>query len=220
MTELTVGLGVITRNFTAAPPSVPGYDSQVVGGLRIDGEARPVPFLALAFVFDRALQLTTQIGTETAPSTLSRWQAEALWRWPFSMGSFDAGLGVGQRTFTVESKNAMRTPDGDYGYMMVAARLELDLLDNLHGRIFWAYDPVLAGSQPLASSFGNAARWGFEGALDLELQLLPWLLLRTHGGWQRFSWSWSQAGVRGAGGATDSYFDGVLSLGLRVSPIQ
>jgi hypothetical protein len=220
MTELTVGLGIIGRNFTAAPPSVPGYSSQAVGALRLDGEARPVSFLALAFVFDRALQLTTQIGDETAPSTLTRWQAEALGRWPFSMGSFDAGLGVGQRTFSVESKNAMRTPDGDYGYAMVAARLELDLLDNLHGRLGLAYDPVLTGDQPLASSFGNAARWGFEGTLDIEFLPVPWLFLRAHGGWQRFSWSWSQAGARGAGGATDNYLDAVLSLGLRVSPVQ
>jgi hypothetical protein len=219
MTELSVGLGIIGRTFTAAPQSVPGYTSQPVGALRLDGEARPVSWLALGFVFDRALQLTTQIGDETAPSSLTRWQAQALGRWPLALGSFDAGLGVGQRTFSVESKNAMRTPDGDYGYAVLMARLEVDLIESLHGRVSLAYDPVLTGSQPLASSFGNAARWGFEGNLDVEFLPMPWLIIRAHGGWQRFSWSWAQAGARGAGGATDNYFDAVLSLGLRVSPV-
>jgi hypothetical protein len=216
-TGLTVGFGLVGRTFEAAPLAVPNYHSSPVGAVRIGGEVRPVSILALGFAWDRALGLTTELAGENAATTLSRWQATAFLELPLSSLALGAGAGFGQRSFAIESQSADRTPDGDYQYVILAGRARMPLGRLLALGASVAFEPVVGGSQPTARAFGDAGRWGLELDGDLTLYPTSWLLVRFAAGWQRFAWSWSE--TRGSGGATDSYFDGMLSLGVRLRPL-
>src|SRR5207249_2479681 len=77
--EIGAGLGVAGRSF-APPSSLAGYNSAAIGIYHVEGEVRPIASLALAFGVDKAFAFDSSFGGETAPSSLTRWQARIGYR--------------------------------------------------------------------------------------------------------------------------------------------
>ncbi|HEY1551720.1 MAG TPA: hypothetical protein VGG28_28025, partial [Kofleriaceae bacterium] len=76
-----------------------------------------------------------------------------------------------------------------------------------------AFEPVTGGDDPTAMEFGAATRWALDAGAGLDVRIWSHVIARAAFDYQRFSWSWSAAGSRSTGGATDSYPTAAVSLG-------
>jgi hypothetical protein len=209
-----VGLGLMSRTFSPGPRAIPGYASNAIGSVRFDGDIQPAPHVRLDLAAEESMGMTTQLMSEIAPTSLRLWQATASWGMVhgrvIELGPI---IGLGQRSFVIESKDPSRSPDGNYVYIVAGARLSAALgkRTTLSGTL--GVDPVVGGAQATMPAYGQATRWAIDVGVALDYRPASFLFLRAQAGWQRFAWSFDQAGVRGAGGAVDSYVGAVLSLG-------
>ena len=213
--EAAFGLGVLSRAFAPVPRAIAGYDSHPVGAVRASGEVMPIPRVQLGFAIDRSFAFTSELGGESAPSSISRWEAGLGLRIPLEVVALDGLIGVGQQSFRIESKDPARSPDGDYLYPMVGLRLQAALGETGRLGARALFEPVVSGDQATAAAFGPARRFGVQADAHGELYPRPWLSVGARVGWQEFFWSWPLAGSRGAGGASDRYLDATVELGVR-----
>ncbi|HSD86560.1 MAG TPA: hypothetical protein VLB44_03560, partial [Kofleriaceae bacterium] len=65
---------------------------------------------------------------------------------------------------------------------------------------------------PTEMALGEATRWAIDAGAGVDVRF-GHAVVRAAADYQRFEWAWSMAGARGAGGATDSYVTGSLSVG-------
>jgi hypothetical protein len=168
---------------------------------------------AIGVVFDHTLGMTTAMANDRAGTAMSRWEATAAY-------SIEAGpiavapmLGFGHRGFSIESADPSRSPDSDYNYLLAGATVSLPLGSRVALAATAAFQPVLFGEEPTEMAFGEARRWGVDVGAAVEVHPVPHFVVRAAADYQRFSWSFDMAGARGAGGATDSYPSGILTLG-------
>ncbi|HTJ40922.1 MAG TPA: hypothetical protein VL463_02465 [Kofleriaceae bacterium] len=207
-----VGVGVITRDFAPGPATVAGYSSTPVGAIRLDAAIDPTAHTSITLTSERAVGMTTPLMDGAAPTTLSRWQIAGAYALTRGAVRFAPVAGLGERTFTIDSKDPSRTPDGHYGYLVAGASMSASL-----GRVslggLAAIEPVIGGAEPTEMAFGEASRWALEHGASVEVRATSHVFVRTAFDLQRFSWSWDAAGARAAGGAVDTYPSGTLSLG-------
>ncbi|MDB4957411.1 MAG: hypothetical protein JWO36_4980 [Myxococcales bacterium] len=205
-----VGIGLATRSF-AGPATVPGYASSPVGSIRFDAGAQPTARIALAVLGEQTLQMTTPMGAVMAATTISRWEAIASYTVKIGSLSIAPHVGLGRRTFAIESTDPSRSPDGEYNYVIAGASASIPLGAHLALRGVASLEPVVSGVEPMESAFGEASRWAVDVGAALEARPLTHVFVRVAADYQRFTWSWASA--RGAGGAIDAYPSGTLSLG-------
>ena len=208
-----IGFGLASRSFSPGPATVPGYTSSPVGSIRFDAGVEPTPRIALAISGERTLQMATPKANEMAVTTMSRWEAVA--GYSVVRGRVDLApiLGLGHRSFSIDSTDPARSPDGDYKYLILGAKASMPLGHRLTVRGVAAFEPVVSGSEPTEMAFGEASRWAFDVGAAIEARPLPFVFVRAAADYQSFTWSWDLAGTRGAGGAVDTYPSGTLSLG-------
>ncbi len=209
----SVGLGFVARQFSPVPETIPGYTSTAVGSVRFAGTVQPTKTLTLHLSAEKTLGMTTQIGNETAATSIGRWQGTGSYILHEGKIQLAAVGGVGRRNFVIESKAPMRSPDGDYTYLVTGAQASTSIGSRVFLGAFMAIEPVVGGAQPTRDAFGPARRWALEMSGALGVRVRDHLFVEARAEYQRFSWSWANAGARGAGGASDGYPGATVSFG-------
>jgi hypothetical protein len=207
------GFGVASRSFSG-PSGLMGYSSSGVATAHVAAGIEPVAHLSLDAMADEALGMSTNIGSTSASTSMSRYEIAASYA--LAVGSSLAiapMLGYGQRDFSIASSATGRSPDLGYGYMVLGANAAYALTErfSLHGLA--AFEPVTGGADPTSMEFGAATRWAIDFGAGLDVRMWSHFSARAAFDYQRFSWSWSTAGTRTTSSASDSYPTATLSLG-------
>jgi hypothetical protein len=206
------GLGLAGRVFSA-PASVTGYSSTPVGAVQFTAGLEPTARTALDVTAEHTLTMNSPVADGMAPTSMSRWEVTGAYRLVRGAVELSPIIGLGHRSFSIDSTDPSRSPDGDYSYVLLGATLGKPIGKHLTVRANAAFEPVLSGVEPTEMAFGEATRWAIDVGAAIELRPITHVFARAAVDYQRFAWSWDQAGARGAGGATDSYPSGTLSLG-------
>ncbi len=206
-----VGIGLAGRGFAPGPSTVTGFSTSPVGQVRFDAGIEPTKHTSLEVLAERSLAMTTPLSDGMATTTMSRWEVTGGYT---LHGAIDVTpvLGLGHRSFAIQSADPSRTPDNDYRYVIVGARFAKPIGDKVTLRANVAFEPVTGGMEPTEMAFGDAQRWAFAVGGALDIRPISHVFARVGFDWQRFSWSWN-AGPRGAGGAVDSYPTGIVTVG-------
>jgi hypothetical protein len=160
--------------------------------------------------------MNTRLHGELLPTSITNWQFDLAPRLPVKLLELDAEVGLGTRTFTIDSKDPARSPDGNYDYLVVGTRARRHFGQSITGIAFLAFEPVLSGRQATDTAFGTATRWALEARATLRWVLGSHVLIEGTAGWQRFTWAWPSAGGRGGGSASDDYFSAGAALGAQL----
>jgi opacity protein-like surface antigen len=206
------GLGLAARSFTG-PSTLTGYSSSPVGTVHVEAGLVPTAHLALAAMAERAIEMSSPVGTAMASTSMSRWELTAAYTVTHGSIAIAPTIGVGQRSFSIDSTAPQRSPDADYGYVVLGATATAPLGDHFTLRALAAFEPVIGGDEPTAMAFGAASRWALDVGAGLEVRPMAHVFLRAALDYQRFAWSWAAAGTRSDSSAVDSYPTGTLSLG-------
>ena len=208
-----MGFGVAARSFSPGPSTVPAYSSSGVGVVRFAAGIQPTARISLSGLAERTLEMTTPVDSQMAATSFSRWELSADYALGHGAVEVMPEAGLGHRSFSIASTSAASSPATDYSYAILGARVRAALGPRVAIHAHLAFEPVLGGSDPMEMTFGSATRWAVDAGAALELRPYKHLFARVAADYQRFSWSWDQAGARGAGGAVDSYPSGTISLG-------
>ncbi|MEO6773488.1 MAG: hypothetical protein ABI467_10775 [Kofleriaceae bacterium] len=207
------GLALIGRVFTP-PMALNGFTSTPVGGAQFAAGVSPTVRTSLDVMAERTLAMTTSLATGGASTVISRWQVNGGYALvDHAQGTkLVANLGLGHRAFSIESTDPSRTPDNEYNYVALGARLAQPVGERVVLRGELELEPVFGGTDGMQMTLGPSTRWGLDVGAALEYRLAAHFVARGAFDYQRFSWSWDAAGTRGAGGASDSYPSGSLAL--------
>jgi hypothetical protein len=167
----------------------------------------------IAIIAERTLQMQTPVADGMAGTAMSRW--EIAGGYTVTHGTIEVAptVGLGHRSFSIDSTDPSRSPDGDYSYLIAGATAKTSLGKKLSLRGLFAFEPVIGGAEPTEMAFGEATRWALDVGAAIELHPFAHVFARAAFDYQRFTLSWDAAQARGAGGAVDSYPSGTLSLG-------
>jgi len=209
-----VGVGVVGRRFVPGPQAIQGYSSTPVAAPRFAAEVWPSARVGLGLAAERSVMMTTKMSGDAVATTIGHWEMTGSYRLRGGAAAVDAVAGLGRRSFAVEQTGAT-SPDTAYSYLIAGVRPELTLGRRLTLRATLGFEPVVAGVEPTAMTYGPARRWAIEVAAAVEVRATEHVSVLATADYQRFSWSWTSAGDRGAGGAVDHYPGAGLSLAAR-----
>jgi hypothetical protein len=208
---VSVGAGFLSRSFKADATAISRYSAPAVGSLIVQGDIEPTRRLRLDLLGERSLNMISALPDDSsADSAVQRWQAEASFAVVTGKFSLAPALGIGARSFSIDSASPNRSPDSDYLYLLLGARAQLTLGTRAVLGLNLHFEPVVSGDQPTKMQYGDAVRTGYEVGVNVDVQLTSWLIARAEGGYQMINWTFS-----GAGGATDAYAGATASLGAR-----
>ncbi|MCX5743211.1 MAG: hypothetical protein NT062_12025 [Proteobacteria bacterium] len=209
----SVGFGVLVRDFAAGPLAIPNYATSPIGAIRFEAGARPTAHTTLTGVAERSLSMSTALADGDAPTSISRWEIRASYELVHGARlALAPMIGLGHRTFAIDSTDPMRSPDGDYQYAVLGASAAMPVGTHVTMRAHVAFEPVFGGTEAGAMAFGGARRWAIAAGLGIDVRPIDHLFARLAFDYQRFDWTWN-AGERAQGGATDIYPSGILSVG-------
>jgi hypothetical protein len=208
-----VGFGVAGRVFSPGPATVAPYSSTPVGAVSFVAGVQPTPRTALEVAAERTLTMSTPLADGMATTTISRWQVAGSYALVHGAIDISPTVGIGHRSFSIDSTDTSRSPDGDYSYVVLGTTVSKSLGTKWALRGLVAVEPVFAGVEPTEMAFGDATRYAVDVGAAIEMRPFEHVFARAGFDYQRFMWSWDAAGARGAGGATDSYPSGTFSLG-------
>jgi hypothetical protein len=209
----SLGFGITGRLFSPGPSTITGYSSTPVGMIAAEGHISPTANTRLRVIAEKTVSMSTPMDTGSmAPTSIARW--EATGGYVVTHGSVEIApqVGIGRRTFSIDSNDPSRTPDGEYNYLIAGVAAHMPLGEHLSLRGAALFEPVVSGAEPTEMALGDATRWAFDVGASVELRFTH-VFARVGADWQRFSWSWDMAGAAGAGGAVDNYGSGTLSVG-------
>lgn len=205
-------IGVVGRSFTATP-AVPSYAASGVGAIGFTAEVAPSPRTALAVSTERTLGMQTAMGATSATTVVSRWSATGTYQLRAGTIGVAPVLGLGRRSFAIASADPARTPDDHYGYVIAGLTTSAAVRPWLSLSAGAAFEPVVAGAQATAMTFGTARRLGLEAWGGIEARPHDHVFVRVAFDYQRFWWAWPSAGALADGGAVDTYPSGTLAVG-------
>ncbi|MCE9573252.1 MAG: hypothetical protein K8W52_08855 [Deltaproteobacteria bacterium] len=208
----SLSVGVVGRTFTASP-AVPSYSASGVGAVGFTAEVQPTPRTALAVSTERTIGMQTTMGADAATTVVSRWSATAAYDLRRGRVVVAPVLGLGRRSFEIESADPARSPDDHYGYVIAGLSTAAAIKPWLSLSAGAAFEPVVKGAQATAMQYGTARRLGVEAWGAIEVQPHDHVFVRVAFDYQRFSWAWPSAGALANGGAVDSYPSGTLAVG-------
>jgi hypothetical protein len=206
-------LGLAGRVFAPGTAAVTGYSSNPVGAAGFEVGVAPTARTSLSASAERTIQMSSAVSDGMASTAMTRWQVEGNYALTRGAIVIAPTVGVGHRSFSIDSTDPSRSPDGDYTYLVLGATIAKPIGSSLTLRGLAAFEPVVGGVEPTEMAFGDASRWALDVGASLELHLRTHVFARAAVEYQRFQLSWDAAGARGAGGAADSYPSGTLSLG-------
>jgi len=207
-----VGIGLATRTFASGMSTLTGYSSSPVGAIHLAVDIQPTAKTRLALSTERTLGMTTPLDSGAASTTVARWEASGGYAIERGMLELAPQLGIGRRSFSISAEDPARSPDNAYDYLMLGAAASMKLGSHLRVGANAAFEPVIAGTEPTEMALGEATRWAIDAGAGVDVRF-GHARVRAAADYQRFQWAWNMAGARGAGGATDSYVTGSLSVG-------
>lgn len=211
--RVTALVGVSARTFLPGPSTVAGYTSSAVGTIGAAAHIKPSQRITLDALGERAVAMTTPMATSSAATTMSRWEVSGAYAREAGRFELAGHVGLGRRSFAIESADPARSPNGDYNYGIIGASIAVSLGPRVSLRGTASLEPVLSGTEPTEMAFGEAQRWGFDLGAAVELRPRAHVFARVAADLQQFAWTWTEAGARGAGGAIDRYPSATLALG-------
>lgn len=205
------GFGISQRSF-ATPSALAGYGSAPVGAVHLAVDVQPHTRMRLHLAAERTVGMTTPLDSGAASTVVSRWEATGGYAVTHGRIEISPQVGIGRRSFSIRSEDPNRSPDTSYNYLVVGARGHMSIGSRLGINMFAALEPVVSGVEGTEMALGEATRWAVDGGASVDMRF-GHALVRAAADYQQFNWSWSMAGVRGSGGATDAYLTGSLSIG-------
>ncbi|HTL36122.1 MAG TPA: hypothetical protein VL326_23485 [Kofleriaceae bacterium] len=206
------GFGIAQRTFAPGMSSIAGYGSSPVGAVHVAVDVQPMKHVGLHLATERTLGMTTPLDSGDASTVVSRWEATGGYAIPVGRIELAPSVGLGRRAFSIHSEDPNRSPDSSYNYLVLGARGRMPVGKHLGIEAFAAFEPVVSGTEATEMALGEATRWAIDGGAALDVRF-GHALVRAAADYQRFTWTWNMAGARGAGGATDAYLTGSLSIG-------
>jgi hypothetical protein len=207
-----VSVGVVGRAFSATQ-AVPSYSSSGVGAIGFTAEVTPTRRIGLAVATERTMGMQTATAGGMATTVVSRWSATAAYQLHGGRFAIAPVVGLGRRSFAIESVDPARTPDDHYGYVIAGLNTALSMGRYVSLTVGGAVEPVVAGAQATAMTYGSARRLGVEGWAALEAHPHNHVFVRASFDYQQFSWAWSSQGALADSSASDAYPSGSLSVG-------
>lgn len=209
-----LGFGVVGRSFTPPPTSgIVSYGSSPVGMLSGEGFFSPTKNLNIRAFGETTMSMQTAMGGGvSAPTTITRWEATAGYAVTHGTVELSPVAGIGRRAFAIDSTATIRSPDGDYMYLIAGAVAAIPVANRVTLRGSALFQPCIGGAQPTEMMFGDASRYGLDLGASVEMR---WTHVFARAGidWQHFSWAWDGADPGEAGGASDAYTSGSLAVG-------
>ena len=160
-----VGLGLTGRGFSPGPSTVRGYSSTPVPAARFAAEVQPTARTSLAMAVDHTLQMATPVSDGMAATSMSRMEFIAAYALTSGSLRISPEVGLGRRTFSIDSTDPSRTPDGEYNSAIVGANASAAIGSSLIVRGGLAFEPVVSGAEPTEAALGEASRWAFDVGL-------------------------------------------------------
>jgi hypothetical protein len=209
-----LGFGVVGRDFEPPPTSgIVSYSSTPVGVISAEGYFSPTTNLRVRMLGETTMSMqTAMMGGSSAPTSITRWEAGAGYAVTHGAVELSPVVGFGRRAFSIESTALVRSPDGDYEYLMAGIAAAIPVTNRITVRSTALLEPCIGGAQPTDMMFGDASRYAIALGASVEMRFTH-VFARAGIDWQRFSWAWDGADPGEAGGATDSYTAGTLALG-------
>jgi hypothetical protein len=215
------GFGGVARAFDPGSSTVRGYGAGVIPEAHFAAYAHPFAHATATFSFERTLGMQTFLeGTgmtdsQSVASNIQRWEATA--QYSVLHGSVDVSpmLGIGTRSFAVDTPPANRSPDGQYTYVIVGGVATYTVAPKLvvHGQL--AVEPLVAGTEPTIMVVGASTRYGLDVGVAAEYHFTDRIYARGAADYQRIDWSWNaQSGIP-SGSAHDGYPTASLAVGAR-----
>ncbi len=211
-----LGIGVTGRGFSPSPSTVAAYSASPVGAVHLAGHVQPTERTRLDASIERTLSMSTPLAGGAADTAMTRWEVDGAYTLVHGAIDVRGLLGIGHRSFSIDSIDPARSPDADYNYLIAGATAGLPIGEKITLEGIFAIEPVLGGNDATQMSFGSASRWAVDAGIAAEVRPMHHVFVRASLDYQRFSWSWDAAGTRGAGGAVDAYPSGMLSLGAQM----
>src|SRR5205823_693966 len=122
----SVGIGFTSRSFSA-PTTVAGYSAGAVGSIRFEGHVQPVSRLQLSALGERTLQMSSPVYDGMASTAIARWEIDASFALTQGRVRIAPVVGLGRRTFSINSTDPSRSPDSDYNYLVLGANVSAEL---------------------------------------------------------------------------------------------
>jgi hypothetical protein len=124
-------------------------------------------------------------------------------------------VGVGSRTFAVDTTTMGASPNGSYTYAIIGGTVGYAVTPKLvlHGSL--AFEPLIGGAEPTISLVGASTRWGLDVGVAAEYYITDRIYTRAALDYQRIEWSWNAQNMVPQGTALDSYPTGTIAVGAR-----
>ena len=199
-------LGIVGRSMSTDPNTIKSYSSTPVGtggfDLGLDLGARG----SITGTYEHTLVMHSLVAGDSIASSIGRWQVLAAYDLIHGAVWIAPILGIGGRSFAIDSTSNTRSPDTDYTYLVLGASIAKPIGSHVALRGTAALEPVLGGAQPLMTA--DASRLGFDLGVALEIRPTTHVFVRAAFDYQQFGWTWAMVG-----GATDGYPTGTLAAG-------
>lgn len=200
-------LGFVGRNLSADAGTILPYNSTPVGTVGFEAALGIGAGFSVMGGYEHTLVMHSDVAGTNITSGIGRWQIAAAYDVLHSSGEFAPIVGVGGRSFGIDSDNASRTPDYGYTYVILGAELGKKLGERVALRGLFEFEPSIGGTQPEVMGV-HAARYGLDFGAALEIKATKIVFLRAAFDYQLFFSSWS-----GVGSATDGYPTGTFAVG-------
>ena len=206
--HVAAGLGITGRSFSA-PMGVTGYSSTPVSTVHFAAGVQPTERTSIEVAAERTISMSTSLDSGSASTMISRWQIDGgIKLVNTSSLQLTASIGLGHRAFTIDAvESASRTPDSEYNYVALGARIAKSLGSRATLRGGVELEPVFSGADAMQMTLGSSTRWGFDVGAAFDYALSAHFVATAAFDYQQFSWSWSDGS-----GASDSYPTGTLAL--------
>jgi len=200
-------LGFVGRSLSADAGTIMPYTSTPVGTLGVDARLGFGARFAVSGSYEHTLVMHSDVSGTDVTSGIGRFRIAASY--DLVQGSVELApvVGLGGRTFGIDTTSTSRTPDNGYTYVIVGAELGKALGERVALRGLFEFEPAIGGTQPEVMGV-HAARYGLDFGAALEIQATRLIFLRGAFDYQLLFSSWS-----GAGSATDGYYTATLAAG-------
>ncbi|MEO8549645.1 MAG: hypothetical protein ABI678_06720 [Kofleriaceae bacterium] len=202
---LTVGF--VGRSLSADAGTILPYNSTPVGTGGFEAGLGIGERFAVTGGYEHTLVMHSDVGGTDITSGIGRWQIAASYDVVHTGFELAPIVGVGGRSFGIDTDTGSRTPDYGYTYAILGAELGAAIGKRVALRGLFEFEPSIGGTQPEVMGV-HAARYGLDFGAALEIKATRIVYVRAAFDYQVFFSSWSMVGS-----ATDGYPTGTFAAG-------
>lgn len=201
-------LGFVGRNLSADAGTIQPYSSTPVGTGGFEAGLGVGEHLSVSGAYEHTLVMHSDVAGSNITSGIGRWRVAAAYDLISGGAELAPIVGIGGRSFGIDTDSASRTPDYGYTYVILGAEAGAALGERIGLQGRFEFEPSIGGTQPEVMGI-HAARYGLDIGAALDIKVTKLIFLRAAFDYQVFFSSWS-----GAGSATDGYPTGTFTAGI------